>query len=874
MAQTRPCDVSPTGDQDKYTVALMNQAGRWWGLDVPLTQIHPSTTNPPIPIQRVTQNSFHAGRGADRYQPEQYNFYDSYNGWNTTPGKYHATLLQKWAKGLRNADFNMPDSNGVHWKPLVGDTKYLAAKFVAGATYTAEKLTLLIRRKVPAGTVDAPGTFTAVVCNDDGTGKPGGTIATVTVDSSTITDVVSEYYVWTLSAAITSGTTYHIKVFGGASDRDAACWEIAVDPSPSVQGHRSTSGTSWTITDYNPYFRLTDADLKRQFKPFIWDGCLYVVGQYDDGATASKLYLNGNRGRATGAQTSTTLKDTDHGTYTAAFPTNVFQNSYIRIIRGTGRGQIRQITSNNGDSYVVSPAWAITPVHGDSEYVIYSCDTFVEVSGLAMGVITGEPKIQNGIVYFPQGDSVVIGRMRLDYTAAGAHGWGGEDVLNQNKGYFLETGYDTAKGEPNLWKANQSATSGSTPNASASSVSRASTAPLGVPVPWGTDLTFAAPILCGDNTCLITRIHEHENALYVMKEDSLYVVQNDRALRVKLGGSEVAPDIDNGRAAVTGGDKQLYVAFRNEVYIVSGGGAYPTGVKFNMPSNRTGPVVSLIAAEGWLFAVINGGTNNYSSIMRFSLDTKTWAEQVRSYFPGRRIRNVQWQPCPETRPRLWWDVEGEMMYQEFPVNGVRPYDDKEIKYQHETTLTLPTIDLGTTDPKHFAVLTVTSQGLAQVGDTESGHYVVVECQTDNDIGTEYWEHVDYIRLSPSGEVRIDRGNKRMIRPRLRLISNEAIDPVIIEAVSLTLFTRNRLAHEYSMQFPIISDDEEQNSVDLLMALRDAATKAEPLTMLSRFTLFHNKQVTIADEPRYQLEELEPTNNELEAQVWLKLTEVI
>jgi hypothetical protein len=94
MAQTRPCDVSPDGDQDKYTVALINQAGQWWGLDVPLIRITPHTVNPPEALQRVSQNSFHAGRNADRFQKDQFNFYDSYNGWSTTPGKYHATLYR------------------------------------------------------------------------------------------------------------------------------------------------------------------------------------------------------------------------------------------------------------------------------------------------------------------------------------------------------------------------------------------------------------------------------------------------------------------------------------------------------------------------------------------------------------------------------------------------------------------------------------------------------------------------------------------------------------------------------------------------------------------------------------------------------------
>jgi hypothetical protein len=113
----------------------------------------------------------------------------------------------------------------------------------------------------------------------------------------------------------------------------------------------------------------------------------------------------------------------------------------------------------------------------------------------------------------------------------------------------------------------------------------------------------------------------------------------------------------------------------------------------------------------------------------------------------------------------------------------------------------------------------------------------------------------------------------MIRTRLRLISDEPADPVIVETVTMTLFSRSALAHEWSMQFPIKPDDDEQNSVDLLMWLREVYQNAESLTMLSRFTLFHNREVTLADEPRYNIEELNAPDNELESQVWIKLAEV-
>lgn len=873
MAQTRPCDVRPLSDQDKYSVALMNRAGEWWGLDVPLPQIYPSTNNAPAPLERISLNSFHTGRGFDKFVQDQFGYYDSYNGWSTTPGKFHATLLQKWAWGFFTTGIFMPGNSGVHWKRLVGSQRYISTLFGSGAAFTGSRLTVLLRKNVPAGTIGAPNDLTIQICADNGAGQPGSVMESFVVTADDIPDVVSQYYLLDITSSF-AVANYHIKFIGGAGDKKGACWEVGCAESFGT-GYKSSNGSSWTLTAFAPFFKVDAAIPKWQLRPFVLDGALYLVAIYDNGTTASRLFINGNRGRATGTQTASTLQDTSHGAYgAAALPTNRFANAYIRIIKGTGRGQIRQIASNNGDTYTVSPAWDITPVSGSSEYVIYACDTFVEIGSTGFGVVTGSPIIQNSIVYFPQGDGTVIRKMRINYADADVHEFASENAANGNKAYFLENGFDTSKSEPVVWRAAESAQSGSNPNASAVSVSRASSAPAGTPVAFTSDLSFTPTnILVGDNTNLITNIYEHENTLYVFKEDGLFLVQNDRAVRVKMG-VETAPDIDNGRAAVTGGDKNLYVAFRNDVYLISGGGAYSTGLKVNMPAERTGPVVSLIAAEGWVFAAINGGTNNYSSVMKFSLDTKTWSEQWRAPRPGARVRNLQWQPCPETRPRLWIDCDGEMIYQEFPINGVRPFDDKEIQYQHEAVLVLPTIDLGSTDPKYFATLNVTSQGLATEDDSESEHVIVVECQTDNAIGSEAWEHVDYIKVSPTAHVEIGRGNKRMIRPRLRLISNEPFDPVIVETISLSLFTRNKLGHEWTMQFPLLGDDEEQNSIDLLMWLRNAYSKAEPLTMFSRFTLYDNRLVTLSDEPKYQIEELDQPNNELEAQIWMKLTEVI
>jgi hypothetical protein len=353
--------------------------------------------------------------------------------------------------------------------------------------------------------------------------------------------------------------------------------------------------------------------------------------------------INGIRGRANPNKYVLEIPDME----LMGAACDLFINSYIRII-GTGRaGPATHCLTRH-----FTVAAGRLPGCRVFEYVV-TTDVWKELSVPGLGVVTGPPVVQNGICYFPQGDFTAIRKMQMDYTAVDDHAFASETASYTNKAYFLETAYDSAKGEPNIWRANQSETTGSTPNGKASSVSRASSSPGAIPVLWTADLNFALsplPILCGVNTNLVTNIYEHENSLYVMKEDGLYIVQNDRAIRVRLGGSEVAPDVDNGRAMVTGPDKNLYISFRNDVYLLSGGGAYSTGIMTNMPSSRSGTVYSMVAAEGWIFAAINGGTNNYSSIMKYSNDTKTWSEQLDHTFRVDDSNLVA--AMPETRPRL------------------------------------------------------------------------------------------------------------------------------------------------------------------------------------------------------------------------------
>ena len=76
-----------------------------------------------------------------------------------------------------------------------------------------------------------------------------------------------------------------------------------------------------------------------------------------------------------------------------------------------------------------------------------------------------------------------------------------------------------------------------------------------------------------------------------------------------------------------------------------------------------------------------------------------------------------------------------------------------------------------------------------------------------------------------------------------------------------------------MFFQLDGSDEEQPSKELVNWLIEAAQNPQPLRMFSRFHLYHNRVVTLADKPQYVLEELDVDDNEIEASLQLRLTEV-
>ena len=156
---------------------------------------------------------------------------------------------------------------------------------------------------------------------------------------------------------------------------------VTVTPASSVAFDNTTvfqmlTGSVWVFNPgagavgFSVYDRATNAWTARSVTglptTFGTDGKLVATG----GATSGPGWQGFVNSTAT-AGAATTLADT-----AKTWPVNGWANSQVRIVSGTGAGQIRSIASNTANVLTVSAAWAVNPdatsvyrIEGNGNYI-------------------------------------------------------------------------------------------------------------------------------------------------------------------------------------------------------------------------------------------------------------------------------------------------------------------------------------------------------------------------------------------------------------------------------------------------------------------------------------------------------------------------
>lgn len=774
------------------------------------------------------QRSWKGGRGTEKLSDNAEGFYDSMNAWTLSPGHVHQTMQWYHTRGLRNEDVYMPtrDSGSVRFQPLIGATRYISNSFSASASYSADKAFLWVRRK---GT---PGTLTFVLASNS-SGSPGSALQTVTKTVSDITDYVSVYEVfdWTGTESLTSGTTYHLYVYGASTDNKDNHWEVGINPD-AASGQISTNGSTWEGNTVALYYRVTDADTARKWYRFNLRGAMYIIDQKDNNSTASVLYINGDRGKAT-AGASSTITDS-----AKSWVTDRWANAWVRIISGTGvRNTPKKILSNTGTVLTIDGTWETTP-STDSLYVIYATEWWTQItpSGGSLSVCSGEPQVANNVVYIPQGST---GIAHLQYnTSTLAHDISVESASGTNGlADLLLVAIDQNDGVV-IWRVNNSSGTGSGGQFTASKALLISS---GAYIAWNTALTFQTAIQIG--TTPITGLNRKDALVYVFSQDGLGVVSGGKYATIDTG-AEKTPDITNGSFSISHG-QFFYYSWLHSVIRIYGSTHDDVGDDYRsigLPDGREGVYADGDTYLKMVLFAVDAGSAGWSSVLTF--DGIGWHEIVRARRVGERVRFVKVQPCQGTRNRIWTQSGSDLIFQELPFKKSAPRLDSGARYQHEAVIVSSVIDMGTASsmPKLIKNLTATVKNLNQ-----NGHEVFVDAQWDDNCHTDKWTPIGVMTQSPESQIFLGINATRFVY-RLRMFTQDNSIPIDIEGIVPNGYARTPYKMIWTFQIQaggIYSRRGKQATAGELMRwLLDQSRQAGYVNMSSVYELAHGWRVVI------------------------------
>lgn len=829
-----------------YEVELQDtRTQRKYGLKIPAgsLQIGVISNDDTVYIRNVgkrvgdfdEQRSWKGGRGVENFNDNAEGFWDSQNAWTLTEGHLHQGLQWWHARGIRTEDIFMPtrDSGNVQFVPLLGSTLYIANSFSASATYSAAEGYLWIRRK---GT---PGDLTIRFLTNS-SGSPGTAERTVTLTTDDITDYVSLYQPFDLDPvySMTSGTTYWVSIHGSANDDKDNHWEVGVNPG-ETGGKYSEDGSVWvTSNSFAMYYRVTNALTPRKFYSFYMKGAFYVLYSPDDGTTASTLFINGDRGKATGGS-STTVSDTGK-----SWTADRWLGARVQIVEGTGAGQSREITTNSTTTLTVDSAWDTNP-DSTSQYVIYSTDWFTNITGTGIANVRGKPVVANNVAYMPQGTSGIF-HFKWNTSTAAHDSFTETPATTQGTADLLFLGSDTSTGNPILWRANNS---GGTGSGGAGTVSSAPLISSGSFIAWNTAPTFGTATFTGYSNAKITGFAGETGErgitqLFVFREDGIGKIYDGKFYNIDTG-LEKTPDSANGVTTIT--HKQfVYYSWLHSLVRIYNSTHDDIGQDYRaigLPDGREGVYADTDSYLSLLFCAVDAGTSGTSSVLAW--DGLGFHEVLRGRTAGDRIRMVKVQPCPDSRARLWSQMGGELVVQELPYKKASPRLDEGVKYQHEAVIESAAIDMGAASglPKYINELVISVSNL-----NIEGREIYIDYQFDDDVRTNNWTYAGMVTRSPESVMFMGLENVRRFAYRLRINCNDNTVPIDIEGVVPSGYARTPYKMVFTMQVQaggIYSrKGKTASSGELVRWLLDASRQPGRVKMTSIYELAHNWNVII------------------------------
>ena len=335
----------------------------------------------------------------------------------------------------------------------------------------------------------------------------------------------------------------------------------------------------------------------------------------------------------------------------------------------------------------------------------------------------------------------------------------------------------------------------------------------------------------GDPGIPFTNMEDYNDQMYVFKENGIYTIKNDRAAKLNVG-LDAFISSNNGRAMLAQ-NLFLYFSWSHSLERLHGGTLDDIGMwkGAGLKDGHQGPVSTAISYIAWTAAAVDASSGTGGL---YFWNNRGWHEIFRNYSTALGITGLAYQTNRGTQPRIWMDLNGELVSMEMPRDTLNPRYDSGLHFQHEAVLETGTIDMNARRlPKLFAAVEANSKNLAS-----SAARIYAEYQLDKDTGSTSWLSVGSFYHSPFDDLPIRRGDAHSIRLRLRALTENSTVPAILEAATLKAVARSPIKRQWTIRatvgdFQVDSQGMEDVDPDeFYLWLQDAAILTEPLLLHS------------------------------------------
>lgn len=821
--------LSPDGV--KVGLVLSNNEGQRFGLGInrdPVNrtamQTHQGTADwasYKYPWTPVAKQDWTGGRGLSDADKDSSRFFDSKRA-DTSNGYIINAPLETYTEGLHVMAFDLP-ADGLKWYSMADEYSVIARKF----TYSgdAENLAFHVRR---IGTpLEA---ITIEIRNDDGDAVGSTVLATCEVDTDDITDVVSEFIHKSFTEVALSGSYWIVFTTEDGTDNDH--WEIG---GYDETGTRTVlfDGSSWSDATFKVYYKVSEELQDTETTLFRYKRAVYALVQAE--GSAPKIYILGDRGVAdapTGG--ADTLLDASK-----SWTADEYAGATVIIIDGKGfneRKPFRKIVSNTATQLTLESDWKITH-DNTTEYVIVGGNTWREITGHGLTTwVTGITQSRE-VLYFCQGDSTNIRRMRwYNNSGTATYDWADDGT---NKAFKMALVRET--GGLKIWRGNNSDASGNVSVSKADSQS------------WGSNLSFGTVYTFYDseygNIVNLSEYGDSPKYLYVYREGMVFTVDSSGTIdKIPLEEMSTSMHYSNGKHVLVhnvynwfsmGASLERY--YGNEI---SDKGP---NLDDGLPDDRQGEISGLLGLPGYIFVSVDAD-DNYSSVYKYNM--LGYHEFYRSPVMGHKITSIHYEVVYASADRLLIVVGNDVVWLPIVSLTNNPLKISDMRFTHETVVTSGYIYSGMYDTwKLFYGLKIVTEQMPE------GTWINAEWRTDD---SEDWTAIETpytltpVQTHPVSDYGI---SSKKIQIRLRLHTEDSSQAPKIIAYILDSISRITVQYAFSLNYRVtesavnlVGRYNDKTEYDAQTILDQWASTITPLKMRSRYSEYDDMVVFVNPTP--------------------------